>query len=268
MGLEGTLRAFSVPDVFQVLGLQKKTGILVIDGPNDTITVFVLAGQIVAADSRARSLEDRFSNHLVLSGKLGSEGLEAALAAQRNTREPLAVLLAREDLVSPEDLGEAMRLQVLRIVRSAFGWSEGKFRFRQQVVSDHNGALPVPIPTEPLLRDAARELEEWPKLRTKIASPDGVYRRVTGLENLRLSSPSEQSGEGVLAVSRNESEAWRWVNGERRVGEIVERAFLTEFDTYRGLAGLIERDLITQAGMAETLQIAFGHRAGCPRQLV
>ena len=87
-------------------------------------------------------------------------------------------------------------------------------------------------------------------LRTKIASPDGVYRRVTGLENLRLSSPPEQSGEGVLAVSRHEAEAWRWVNGERRVGEIVERAFLTEFDTYRGLAGLIERDLITQAGMA------------------
>ena len=135
MGLEGTLRAFSVPDVFQVLGLQKKTGTLVIDGPQDTITVSIVAGQIIAADSAARSLEDRFSSLLVLSGKLGSDGLEAALEAQRETREPLALLLAREDLVSSEDLGEAMRLQVLRIVRSAFGWTEGKFRFRAQVVA-------------------------------------------------------------------------------------------------------------------------------------
>ena len=92
----------------------------------------------------------------------------------------------------------------------------------------------------------------------KIASPDAVYRRVAGLETLRLSSPSEQSGEGVLPVSRHEAETWRWVNGQRRVGEIVERAFLTEFDTYRGLAALLDRDLITQVG------VAFGVEAPPP----
>jgi hypothetical protein len=254
MGLEGTLRDFSVRDVFQVLGLQKKTGILTIDGPNDTITVSVLAGEIIAADSTARSLEDRLGNLLVLSEKLSSEGLAAALESKSKTREPLAMLLAREELVSPEDLGEATRLEVLRIVRSAFGWTEGKFRFRQQVVSAHNGALPSPIPTEQLLRDTARELEEWPKLQRKIASPNGVYRRVSGLENLRLSTPSAQSGEGILPGSRHEVETWKWVNGQRRVGEILERAFLSEFDTYRGLAALLDRDLIAQVGVAFAIE--------------
>ena len=33
MGLEGTLRVFSINDIFQVLGLQRKSGVLVVEGP-------------------------------------------------------------------------------------------------------------------------------------------------------------------------------------------------------------------------------------------
>lgn len=250
MGLEGTLSAFSVTDVFQVLCLQKKTGILTIDGPKDTVTVSFLGGQIVTADSAARSLVDRLGNLLVLSGKVGGERLAAALETQKGTGEPLGALLARDELVSPEELAEATRLQVVRIVLSAFRWTEGKFRFGQEGASDPEGALPSPISTDSLLREAAQQLEEWPKLKMKVSSPDAVYRRMPGLENLRLVPPSDPSTEGVLPVSRREAETWTWVNGTRRVREILERAFLSDFDTYRGLADLLDRNLIGQVRIA------------------
>ena len=44
MGLEGTLRVFSLTDIFQMLGLQRKTGVLAVEGEDDTITISFLGG--------------------------------------------------------------------------------------------------------------------------------------------------------------------------------------------------------------------------------
>lgn len=247
MGLEGTLRAFSAIDVVQLLALQKKTGVLTVESREDTITVSFVGGQIVAADSAARSLDDRVGNLLVRSGKLAPDRLRAALEMQKETREPLAVLLGRERLVSPEILGEALRLQVHRIILAAFRWSEGKFRFRQAGVVAHDAALSSPIPADAVLKEAAKRLQEWPTLERMVPSPDVVYRRVPGLENLRLVLSPDLVGTGTLLVSRREAETWTWVDGNRGVGEILERAFLSDLDVYRGLSDLIDRSLIAQA---------------------
>jgi hypothetical protein len=246
MGLEGTLRAFSVTDVFQMLGLQKKTGVLTVESPKDTITVSFFGGRIVAADSTARSLEDRVGNLLVEGGRVAPERFETALEAQKETGERLVVLLLRHRLVSPEELGEAVRLQISRIILAAFRWTEGRFRFRQEGVIDHDAAVLSPISTEELLTEAVQRREEWPRLEEKVASPDVVYRRGPGVENLRLVFSSDQAGAGALLVSRREAETWTWVDGKRRVGEILERAFLSDLDVYRGLRDLLDRNLIAQ----------------------
>ena len=39
MALEGTLRDFSLADIFQLIGLQRKTGVLTLNGSDDTVTV-------------------------------------------------------------------------------------------------------------------------------------------------------------------------------------------------------------------------------------
>ena len=51
VGLEGTLKVFSLTDIFQMLGLQRKTGVLVVEGEDDTVTISFLGGQVVAAES-------------------------------------------------------------------------------------------------------------------------------------------------------------------------------------------------------------------------
>jgi hypothetical protein len=249
MGLEGTLGSFSVPDVFQVLGLQRKTGILTVECPQDTITVSFLGGRIVAADSLARSLEDRVGNLLVASGRLAPGRLLTAFQARKETGERLVVQLLRYRQVSGEELGEAMRLQICRIVLEAFRWTEGKFRFSQEGVIDQDAAVLSPIPTDALLTEAAERREEWPRLEGRVPSPDVVYRRAPGVERLRLVLSSEEAGAGALLASRREAETWTWVDGKRRVGEILERAFLSDLDVYRGLADLLDRNLIAQALM-------------------
>jgi hypothetical protein len=246
MGLEGTLSTFSVADVIQMLGLQRKTGVLTVESPKDTITVSFLGGGIVAADSTAHSLEGRVGSLLVEGGRIAPEQFEAAVKVQKETGERLVVVLLRQRLVSPEQLGEALRLQISRIILAALPWTEGRFRFNLEGVIDHDAAVLSPISTRELLTQALERREEWPRLEEKVASPDVVYRRAPGVENLRLVFSPDQAGAGVLLVSRRESETWTWVDGKRPVREILERAFLSDLDVYRGLGDLLDRNLIAQ----------------------
>jgi hypothetical protein len=247
MGLEGTLADFSVTDILQVLGLQKKTGTLTVEGTDDTIVVSLLGGEVVSADAASHGLEESVGTLLVRSGRLTPEDLARAHETQKESQQGLVHVLVRQNLVSSEVMREALRLQIGRVIFAAFRWTNGRFRFLQEGVIDHLAPLLSPIPAEAFLMDAVQFLDEWPKLEKKIPFRDLVYRRVTGLEDLRLVLSAEENGEGALVVSPPEAEAWKWVDGNRPVGEILERAFLSDIDTYRGLADLQDRNLIAQA---------------------
>ena len=247
MGLEGTLADFSVTDILQVLGLQRKTGTLTVEGKDDTIVVSLLGGEVVSADAASHGLEESVGTLLVRSGRLTPEDLARAHETQKESQQGLVHVLVRQNLVSSEVMREALRLQIGRVIFAAFRWTNGRFRFLQEGVIDHLAPLLSPIPAEAFLMDAVQFLDEWPKLEKKISSRDLVYRRATGLEDLRLVLSAEENGEGALVVSPPEAEAWNWVDGNRPVGEILERAFLSDIDTYRGLADLQDRNLIAQA---------------------
>lgn len=246
MGLEGTLQAFSVSDILQVLALQKKTGTLTIESREESVSISFLGGQVVSANSTANVLEERAGGLLVRTGKLTAEDLLRVMQLQKQTQQRLGTLLAREKLVGSADLAEAFRLQVFRIVLAAFRWKEGRFRFRQGGAIDSDPVLP-PIATESILMEAVQRLDEWPRLERKIPSRDAVYHRAPGMENLLLVTSPLEAGDGCLVVSRREAEIWRWVDGRRRVSEILDRVFLSEFDAYRGMADLIDRDLIVES---------------------
>jgi Domain of unknown function (DUF4388) len=246
MGLEGTLRVFSINDIFQVLGLQRKSGVLVVEGPDDTVTISFLGGQVVSAESATHRLDNRIGSLLVRGGRISDEQLARILHLQKESQQRLGFLLIRERLVTPEDLREALRLQIFRIVFSSFRWTDGRFRFTQEASIDYDADHMSPVPTESILMEAAQMMDEWPMLEKKVRSRDLVYRRAPGVEKLRLVHGGEEAGEGVLAVSRAEAEVWRWVDGKRDVTDLLERAFLSDFEVYKGLAELLDRNLIVE----------------------
>lgn len=249
MGLEGTLRVFSLTDIFQVLGLQRKSGTLTVEGEDDTVTVSFLGGQVVSADSSGRRLENRIGTLLVRAGRINEEQLSRILEVQRESQQRLGFLLIRERLVTPEDLREALRLQIFRIIFGAFRWTDGRFRFTQEGPIDYDADHMSPVPTESILMEAAQMLDEWPILQKKVHSREIVFRRAPGVENLRLVSAPEEVREGTLAVSRPEAETWRWVDGIRTVSDVMERAFLSDFDVLKGFADLLDRNLLVEASV-------------------
>ena len=62
MALKGTILDFALPDIFQLIGIQRKTGLLTLQNDKDTVSLKFLEGQIVGADTSSESLEDRLGN--------------------------------------------------------------------------------------------------------------------------------------------------------------------------------------------------------------
>ncbi|HSD71689.1 MAG TPA: DUF4388 domain-containing protein [Thermoanaerobaculia bacterium] len=252
MSLDGNLRVFSLTEVFQMLGMQRKSGILTVEGPKDTISVGFVTGRIVFVESSSNRIENRLGTLLVKAGRLTEDELAGALELQKKKQGRLGRLLLSEEIVRAEDLREAIRIQVQRILFGAFGWTDGRFRFAPQAVIEHDPEIFQPMPTESILLEAARHFDELPLAEQKIPSNELVFRRAPSAHTRQLVAESSSDQEGALAVSKREAETWKWIDGRRTVAEIRERAFLSDLDVLKGISDLLDRGLIEEGYVRET----------------
>jgi hypothetical protein len=75
---------------------------------------------------------------------------------------------------------------------------------------------------------------------------------------VKLSSASgSPPEEGTLPASRAEQETWQWIDGRRTVTQILESAFLSDFEVLKGLSDLIDRKLIVEGRAPEPLPEAI-----------
>src|SRR5438094_5029874 len=177
MALEGTLKDFSLADIFQLIGLQRKTGVLTLRGKDDTVTVTFLDGKVVAADSLNRRLETRLGSVLIKSGLLTQEQLSHALAIQKETLQRLGFVLTHYGIISADALKQAIQLQILQIVYRLFRWKDGDYHFSQETTIEYDRDNVVPITAESILMEGARMIDEWPIIEKRIRSYEMVFRK-------------------------------------------------------------------------------------------
>src|SRR5436305_8431969 len=177
MALEGTLRDFSLADIFQLIGLQRKTGVLTLRGKDDTVTVTFLDGKVVGADSLNRRLENRLGSVLIKTGTLSQDQLGRALEIQKETLQRLGFILTHYGIISADSLKQAIQLQILQIVYRLFRWKDGDYHFSQETTIEYDRDNVVPITAESILMEGARMIDEWPIIEKRIRSYDMVFRK-------------------------------------------------------------------------------------------
>jgi hypothetical protein len=262
MALEGTLRDFSLADIFQLIGLQRKTGVLTLRGKDDTVTVTFLDGKVVGADSLNRRLENRLGTVLMKTGLINQDQLNRALEIQKETLQRLGFILTHYGIISQDSLRDAIQLQILQIVYRLFRWKDGDYHFSQETTIEYDRDLVVPITAESILMEGARMIDEWPIIEKRIRSYDMVFRKkltdqeivVVGAEDadeIEFDADStrrrRQIGFGEkIRISREEKSIYDMVDGTMTVGDIVEVSRLSEFDTNKALYELLTRDLIEE----------------------
>jgi hypothetical protein len=272
MALEGTLRDFSLADIFQLIGLQRKTGVLTLKGKDDTVTVTFLDGKVVGADSMNRKLENRLGTVLVKTGYLTTEQLNHALEIQKETLQRLGFILTHHQIISQDELRDALQLQNLQIIYRLFRWKDGEYHFSQETVIEYDHDNVIPVSAESILMEGARMMDEWPIIEKRIRSYSMVFRHKAVGQEIAVvdeddadevdfdgaAKKKKKGGGDKIRITSQEKMIYDSVNGKATVAEIIESSRLSEFDTAKALYELLSRDLIEEvrAGGAASARAA------------
>ena len=89
MALAGNIKEFGLADIFQIVSLQQKTGILTIQSSEGEVAVILENGLIVGADATFRPIEERIEQSLVQSQQISKFQLKRAKEKQKKTSQPL-----------------------------------------------------------------------------------------------------------------------------------------------------------------------------------
>lgn len=262
MALEGTLRDFSLADILQLISLQKKTGLLTLKNPDDTLTIGFADGMLVSAESSAKRIDTRLGSLLVKTRRLSPEHLQKALEIQGQTLQRLGFILLKGGYCTTEDLKAGLETQIRKIVFAAFRWTDAEYVFDPQERIDYDREFVVPVSVESLLMQGARMVDEWPIIEKVVRSGDLVYQRVPlGQAVIQSEDDAEMEdfGESTferkarehrdepIRISREEWAVYELVDGRRTVSAIIERTFLSEFEGTKAFYDLLSRGLIEEA---------------------
>ena len=141
MAIEGPLRELGIHDVFQLLDLSRKTGVLRVTSElrEDGGVVYFDAGRVVQASIRSKrpSVPD----------------------ASTTSRRELERLL---------------RLQIESVVFELMSWQEGFFSFEELPKDQLPRDSRISVSTESLLMEGARRIDEWSRIADVVPSADVV----------------------------------------------------------------------------------------------
>ncbi|MEP7055579.1 MAG: DUF4388 domain-containing protein [Actinomycetota bacterium] len=229
MTLEGSLDAFSLPDIFQLLSFTKKTGALRIQSSSATGLVFFATGSITGgtSDTHRQSLGRR----VVGKGLVSDEVLKQAVTAVRlDNSAGLARVLRDSGSIDEARLHEIAIEQATDAVFDLLRWGDGDFAFETDESNPDD--LGIALSVEDIIAEGRRRLETWETLSRVVPSADVVVS-----VPLTASSP-----ETILGA-----EEWTLlalVDGERSVADLVDLTGRGEFAIVSAVVSLVERGLL------------------------
>lgn len=237
MAIEGPLRELGVHDVFQLLDLTRKTGVLRVRSAlrdNDGLVQF-RNGRVVGASMRDDS--QKIGRMLVQAGRITEEELLGALAIQIQEGESRRIgeILVSTGAISQRELERQVRRQVEAVVFELLSWSEGYFSFEEGApdvdAPDDAGGLTA----EALLMEAARRIDEWARMADRIPHAD-VIPALSDVESDHAAS---------LDLRPHEWQVLSAVDGIASVRAIAAAVGLSEFDAARVVYGLLSTGVVT-----------------------
>jgi Domain of unknown function (DUF4388)/Tetratricopeptide repeat len=251
MPIRGPLRELGIHDVFQLLDLSRKTGVLSVTSElrQNEGTIWFENGAVVAA--AIRSNPHRIGELLLHAGKIREEDLLRANAMQQDgDPRRLGEILMVIGAISRRDLEHLVRAQVEEVVFTVLGWSEGWFQFDEGAAADIPRDVSIRITTEALLMEAARRIDEWSRIQSRVPHL-GVVPRL---------APPVSEEPGSLTLTPFEWRVLAACDGALDARAIARALAASDFDVARTLFGL------AAAGVIVLLDPASASAAVVPRQ--
>jgi hypothetical protein len=264
MALSGTLKDFGIADILQLIGHQTKTGRLMLKTGNDQVEVYFIDGNVVFASEKARDSKDLLGSLLLRAELLSKEQLDDALSMQQRTLKRLGDILLESAAVTRPQLAQMMRLQTTETLYKLFSWKNGSYEFSQEQVDAARSTFD-PIRAESVLLEGFRRMDEWPALKKKVPWTDATFEPLKELDTDDL--PSIDAGLDEGPVKEGEPAGrhkliYKLAADGKNVKQLVDASRLGEFEARKALQDLIEWEYLKAVPAGPVKALAEGIRKG------
>ncbi len=158
MALKGDIKTVPVPDIFQWLGNNKKTGILIFNKRKIQKNFFFENGLIVFASSNKPM--ERLGEFLVNMHALSRPIVVEALKKARKTGMTFIEYLIKNDLIEQSELEEMIAKLTTYIFTSLLAWKHGFFMFLDDAYTKEPVRIKLSLNVISLVLNGSRELDE------------------------------------------------------------------------------------------------------------
>lgn len=249
MPLQGNIRDFSTTQLLNLVNLSKRSGMLTIfesvptgekdamDNPKmkpgaERAKVAFNKGKLIFAE-----LSDQ-DNGLVAvlnkAGKLTDKQANALKERAQNTSDKaLAMRLIGAKYVTQNDIVACIKQHILDVIYNLMTWSEGPFRFDDDVQPDSKSIL-VPIDLENVIIEGARRIKEVEQLKSHIENLD---------VSLKFPENPKEKFKGVH-LSVEEWKVVSYVSPKNTIRQIAKANNMSEMEIRRVVYGLEQAGLV------------------------
>ncbi len=236
MAIEGPLRELGIHDVFQLLDLSRKTGVLRVVSElrdNEGVVAFH-AGRIAYAS--IRSNPHPIGEMLLKANKIGESDLTSARAKQtdQGDRRRIGEILIEMGAVTARDVEMYVRRQAEAVVFELMSWREGHFRFEESNPEELPENPSVAVSTESVLMEAARRIDEWSR----------IANRVPSLAAIPQFAEVAATHAGQLDLLPSEWEVLTMIDGQRDLRRIALELGRSDFDVAKVVYGLVSTEVV------------------------
>jgi len=137
----GSLTECSIDDLFFLIGLKKKNGLLAIKNEAQTMRIYFLNGRLVHVQDQKLAEASRLGSMLLKSELLTEEQLQDALDRQGRTNQPLGYILINSGYISREKLQGPLKLQIEESLQKLFSWKQGTYSFKPGRANLHKNEI-------------------------------------------------------------------------------------------------------------------------------
>ncbi|HEY8154059.1 MAG TPA: DUF4388 domain-containing protein [Myxococcota bacterium] len=232
VGLHGNLGDFGIAEVFQLIGQQRKTGVLELSREDESVQFLFDRGAVVSAAPVGARPHAALGEMLVRCGQLTRDRVDELYQECDAGAQVLPRLAVAREWISQAEISEIEDLLTRETFFSVLRWADGSFRFGAREV-EHPRRFGDLLGAEQILMDGLRMMDEWQSFSELVPSEDLVFRRSGGFEAFlgrqqEAAGPQQEQAERVFAL----------VDGRLAVRRIIDLSRLGTFDATRSLAAL------------------------------
>jgi hypothetical protein len=237
MALRGSLREFELPDIFQLIANDGKTGQLVIYNKEDEAFAIFFRGAVIAAGNNLANLQTILFKYLMDVRHYSENELNELLYVCQGKMSLFTQELVNKRYLGKEELSTLSRMGIEDLTCGLFLWENGHYRFDSLESVDDYIVAGVSFSADAVTMEAMRRVDDWKRIKAVI-TPTTIFAPVQSV------SPPLQADAVHFSIMAPAEYLLSLIDGFTSVETLCGTVFMTEYRIYEILLDLWQNNRI------------------------